>query len=389
MINKLTKILKVFLSYIALLSLRSRKKVIFGAWFGNKFADNSKYLYKAMLNYSDIRPIWITQNKDVYENMKKNRYEVYLNNSIKGIYHQLTASAYFTCTGKADVSYYLLSNARHIELWHGIPLKKIMYDDKISNDHNRENDKKIIKRIMNWPGKKKRYVVSTSDKISEIYTSAFNLDKSKIIQLGQPRNDVFFSEEIEDIGFPKEYKEKKVILYMPTHRNEGKTKIEIEKILDLERINNICKANGWIFLVKKHYYHKDEITEFDKYSNIKDITKEIYDSQMLLKYTDILITDYSSCYIDYLLLDRPVIFYNYDYENYIMKDREMYFEYDSVTPGKKAENYLELEKELIELIQENNDEYRELRKEVRDLFYSRDNQNKVSEKIIEHFILKK
>jgi CDP-glycerol glycerophosphotransferase (TagB/SpsB family) len=386
MINKFIKIFKVLLSYITCLCLRNKRKVIFGAWFGNKFGDNSKYLYKIMLNHGDIKPIWITKNKDVYESMSKSGLEVYLNNSIKGIYHQLTASIYFTCTGKEDVSYYLLGNAQHIELWHGIPLKKIMYDDKISNDHNIDSDKKILKRIMKWPGKNSRYVVSTSEKISEIYTSAFNLNKSKIVQLGQPRNDVFFNDNIEDEDFPEEYKRKKVILYMPTHRNEGKSKIDIKEIFDLKRIDKACKENGWIFLVKKHYYHRDELTDLSKFSSIRDIAKQSYDSQMLLKYTDILITDYSSCYIDYLLLDRPIVFYNYDYDNYIMNDREMYFEYDNVTPGKKVKKYLELEKELINLIQNKKDDYKESRQNIRDLFYSKDNQNEVSEKIIEHFI---
>jgi len=389
MVIILKKILKVLLSYASCISIRNKNKVILGSWFGNKFADNSKYLFKEMLKYEGIRPIWITKNMDIYKEMLEENYEVYLSNSIKGVYHQLTASKYFTSTGKIDVSYFLLGNAEHIELWHGIPLKKIMYDHKINNDPKRDNEKNLYRRFVDGPKKKDYYVVSTSNKISEIYQSAFNVDKSKVVQLGQPRNDVFFSEDIEDRDFPKEYKEKKVILYMPTHRNEGKIKMYIEEILDLERINNICKENDWIFLVKKHYYHKDELTELDKYSNIKDITQKVYDSQMLLKYTDILITDYSSCYIDYLLLDRPIIFYNYDYDNYIMNDREMYFEYDSVTPGKKVEAYIDLEKELVRLIQDKKDDYRNLRGEVRDLFYSKDNQNKVSEKIIKHFILTK
>ncbi|WP_157453657.1 CDP-glycerol glycerophosphotransferase family protein [Clostridium sartagoforme] len=45
--------------------------------------------------------------------------------------------------------------------------------------------------------------------ISQIYTSAFRINKNKILQFGQPRNDVFFNDDIEDNNFPKEYKEKK------------------------------------------------------------------------------------------------------------------------------------------------------------------------------------
>ena len=71
-----------------------------------------------MCTNSEIRSIWITKNYSLYETMISQGYEVYMQNSIKGIYHQLTSSKYFTCTGKIDVAYYLLSGAEYIELWH-------------------------------------------------------------------------------------------------------------------------------------------------------------------------------------------------------------------------------------------------------------------------------
>lgn len=384
--KKIKIILKIILIYITCLPIRNKKKIIFGAWFGNKFADNSKYLYKSALNNKNIRPIWITKNRKVYDEMKADNYEVYMGKSFKGIYYQLTSKFYVTCTGKNDVSYYLMGGAKHIELWHGLPLKKIMYDDLINKSHNKEDNKikSIIKKIEVFPERKKLYLVSTSSKITQIYTSAFRIGKDKIKKLGQPRNDVFFNEEIEDTNFPQIYKDKKVILYMPTHRDEGKQYLDIEKKFDLKRLNKLCKDNNVIFLIKKHYYHLNEKIDLNKYENIEDITDKVYDSQMLLKYTDILITDYSSCYIDYLLLDRPIVFYNFDYDNYVINDREMYFEYNSVTPGKKVESYSALENELYKLLN-NEDEYIGLRKKVRDIFYSLDNQSTVCNKIINFF----
>lgn len=383
--SKLAKLFNVCISYISCLCFRNSKKVIFGSWFGNKFADNSKYLFKSMLVDKRLRAIWITKNIDIYNEMKKQGYEVYIHNSLKGIYHQLTASKYCTCTGKDDVSYYLLGNAKHIELWHGIPLKKIMYDDNINNNHKDNDDDNILKKILKGPEAKSLEVVSTSDRISQIYTSAFRINKNKILQFGQPRNDVFFNDDIEDNNFPKEYKEKNIILYMPTHRKEGKVKFDIDKILDLRKINELCKKNNMLFLIKKHYYHNNENINLGDFSNILDITNEEYDSQMLLKYTDILITDYSSCYIDYLLLDRPIIFYNFDYDDYLETDREMYFDYETITPGNKVSNYEELESEIKSLIN-NSDSLSEERKKVRNLLYDKQNQNIVANRFINYLI---
>ena len=98
--------------------------------------------------------------------------------------------------------------------------------------------------------------------------------------------------------------------------------------------------------------------------------------------TDILISDYSSTYIDYLLLDRPLIFYNFDYEDYLQNDREMYYDYDEVTPGYKAATFDELMKEL-DSIAKDEDHFVEDRQRVRDLFYCKEGQQMVGEKLLE------
>ena len=56
-------------------------------------------------------------------------------------------------------------------------------------------------------------------------------------------------------------------------------------------------------MIRRHFYHKGEKVDFSMYSNITDITEKSMDIQELLMDTDILVTDYSSTYIDYLLLD--------------------------------------------------------------------------------------
>ena len=171
MIKNIKKIFKVLIYYISCLSIRNKRKVIYGAWFGNKFADNSKYLYRMAIKDKELRNIWITKSEKVYKEMKEFGYEVYMSKSLKAIFHQLTAGIYFTCTGKEDVDYYLLGSAKHVELWHGVPLKKIMYDDKYNQsiDTRESQLKTVLKNRM----KQKEYVIATSKKIKEIYINAF------------------------------------------------------------------------------------------------------------------------------------------------------------------------------------------------------------------------
>ena len=77
-----------------------------------------------------------------------------------------------------------------------------------------------------------------------------------------------------------------------------------------------------------------------------------YDPQLdiypLLKHTDMMITDYSSIYFDYLLLDKPIIFYPYDFEQYTKDDRNLLFDYESMTPGPHCQDQTSLEKTILQ-----------------------------------------
>ena len=54
---------------------------------------------------------------------------------------------------------------------------------------------------------------------------------------------------------------------------------------------------------------------------------------------DLLITDYSSIFFDFLITDKPILFYPYDKDDYLTRDRAMYDEYDTVTPGHKVYDF--------------------------------------------------
>lgn len=382
----ITRIGNMFIKYMSLyLSMlipKNKNKMVFGAWFGNKYADNTKYLYKYVVEEcKEINAVWLTENKDVYNELQSKGYPVKMSNTWSSIWTVMRSKYCFTVTGRRDLGKYdsnFMGNTYHIDLWHGVPLKKIMYDDEFSSKGKFHD---TIAKILEYLPLRKYYVVSTSDAISKIYESAFRRKQSNILQFGQCRNDYFYGEHSNP--YKEKYGNKKIILYMPTHRNEGKTKIEIGKILDLEAIDTMCSENNSMLLIKKHFYHKDDSPLDKNYANIVDITSENCESQELLDAADILITDYSSCYIDYLLLNRPIIFYNYDMKDYQSKDRKLYFEYNEVTPGAKCGNAKELYNELKEILS-GNDKYCEERKKVGDLFYDKKAQRKISDTLIDY-----
>lgn len=354
---------------------RSEKIYVFGSWLGEKYADNTRALFECAQKRKNIRAIWISKNKDVVEEVRNLGYEAYHYASLKGIAVQLRAKYVFVTNGISDVNHAFLGRAIFINVWHGVPLKKIGYDDKYERNWD-SIPRKIRDCIVNV-ALGREYVVATSETIANIYESAFRRPKKQILCLGQPRNDVFFK--------PREkqyFKGKKVILYAPTHRKEGKESMKLSKLFQLDKWNAFCEEHDYYLIIKKHFYHKEEQENLEQYPRILDVTGQTFDTQLLLMETNILITDYSSIYIDYMLLERPILFYAYDYEEYLREDRQMYFDYERVTPGAIATTDGELMQELESYIVNGNYKI-EKRQNILDLFYCETGRNPVGDKLLD------
>jgi CDP-glycerol glycerophosphotransferase (TagB/SpsB family) len=287
-------------------------------------------------------------------------------------------------TGYWDYARKLTGGCVQIQLWHGVGGgKKIGLDDK---EHL--NDVDIYQINLNISISKKTYFLGTSSSMKEVFHSAYKVPYQNFIKAGQPRNDLFLIKDFKPVTFnPIIFKGKKVIGYYPTHRNSGKLHIEVNKLFNLVEINAFCEKNGCIFVIKKHFYHRNEKEELEQYSNIIDLTSCNVDTNELLAFTDYLITDYSSISTDYLLLGRPIFYYCFDLEEYLKNDRKMYWKYESITPGPKCKNYNELIKALSNVIENNDDIYINKRREVCDFFFDHEYaQNKRACPIVYNFI---
>jgi CDP-glycerol glycerophosphotransferase len=93
------------------------------------------------------------------------------------------------------------------------------------------------------------------------------------------------------------------------------------------------------------------------------------DVMPLLKRADLLVTDYSSLYTDFLHKGAPILFYPFDREEYGEAFREMQFPYDSMTPGPKAMTPLQLREGILSLL-EGSDPWKERREELFSLAFT-------------------
>ena len=380
--NGIMKLIDWIVMLFTMVLPRDKRMILFGAWWGNKYDDNSRALFEYTIkNRKDIKAYWMTPNKSIINKVKELGYPVVYSKSLRGIYLASRANYVCYCTSCGDIGKNLrkyLGGCVIVNLWHGVVTKKIMYDDQITR-----KKKGIVGRINVQSERyvnKKWFVVCTSDIYYPIFRSAFRTTIDKILNLGQARNDYFFMDT------PNKYKEafagKKIIVYMPTHRQEGKKSMNMYHILDLPLINEMLDKHNAVLVIKKHYYHRAEPSVGKEYNNIIEMTNENPDTFALLKAADVLVTDYSSCYNDYLLLNRPQIFFCYDMDDYLLNDREMYFDYYSNVPGPICKNNSELIKELDKVLS-GVDNYKEKRQQRLDFFYSKENQGIVAPRQLE------
>ncbi len=370
MIKGLRLLGKYFVMYLSMLMPRDKKLCVFGAWLGERFADNSMQLFLEGQEREGLRCVWIAKAPGIIQEIREMGYEAYLWGSPQAVWVQLRAKYAVVSNGISDLQHTFLGRAVILDLWHGVPLKKICYDDKYEKDWDSLRQK-IRDFFINIP-LGREYYVATSQNYIPIYQSAFRKPAEKILCLGQPRNDVFFQER------PAPYfAGKRIILYCPTHRKEGEEPMYAGTLFDLERLEAFLEKEDYYFVIKKHFYHRKEQEDLSAYPRILDITSENIDVQRLILEVSLLITDYSSIYIDYLLLDAPLLFYCYDYREYLEHDREMYFDYHQVTPGNKAEDFDGLLAQLEQAVHQGREYGRQERCRLRDFFYCKEGQKPV------------
>ena len=334
-------------------SKRKRNIWAFSAWEGNKYADNTRYFYEYVKNKNkNIRCIWFTNNTDVFQQLKIQGDEVYIIGTEESKEMQMKAGVAFYTNGIDDfgIRPYIFG-AVIVSLWHGVGFKRI-YGSEIFKKCNRILT--YIRRVKNsffyWTYRDITFTTSRYMKekaIEQFYITK----KNKVFITGQPRNDIFqLNLDKNKILFNCGLKRKKsIITFMPTWQsfNDSFEIRDMLEKLDKDRVFiDFLKTRNYQFLVKLHYLSKNE----SSYNNIVKINdNDISSTQELLAITDILITDYSSVYADFALLNRPIIFFRPDSLNE-MSEFGQYDDFKIVCKVNLAKNYCELSNMIKKII---------------------------------------
>lgn len=342
------------------------------------FSDNSFALFRYMLeNNKNKQFVWLVdslEDRFLYKDMMKDYIDVPDNTlnavkildktSLQGMWAFVSSKyVFFTHGFYTGVS--LPKSQIRVNLWHGMPLKAIGY-------LNKHGDNSIVPQCT--------YAIATSSKFQEIMAKVFDIPENKVIITGQPRYDLFQDKKacLERFGIDKN-SYSKIIFWAPTYRESLDRKIKDGNSFSLntavlENLNLYAIQHSLYFIIKLHPMDRLNKETFEKFSHItilknEDMLQKSCQLFSLLGEVDILITDFSSIYIDFLLLNRPILFFIPDFQEYMRKRGFVLESPEEWMPGPRVETINELQSALSELL-EGKDTYTKQRSVLLTMFHT-------------------
>lgn len=334
----------VALNFLGLF-VRKKKKIVFASYGGRKLDDSPYVLYKEICGrkeFDDYELIWAFVDPDAHELKRGRKVKIDTPAFFMAL---LSAKIWISNTGiDRDVG---ISKKRviSIETWHGCPLKKICGEEHTTSMQNDKLHK----------GKKDASTIrcAQSEHDLEIFARVFNAEKEAFLLSDLPRNDELVGKKtVEEINAIKAKlnipTEKKVILYMPTYR---------EYLVD-ESYNNYIKppmtltkwaealSDEYVLLFRAHYA-VNKALDLKNDGFVFDVSSYPRINELYIV-SDILISDYSSAYMDYAILERPMLCFAYDLEEYEEK-RGLYLKLDEALPCEICDNEDALISQIVDL----------------------------------------
>lgn len=335
------------------------KTVIFETFSGRRYSDSPKAVYEFMKQderYQEYSFIWIFKEPDKYRWMEDERTRLVRYQS-KACEQALQQAKYWIFNYRALDHWVPKKGQIYVQCWHGVPLKRLGYDIKRSD--NAMNSLEEIQVKYRWDTKRFQYLLSSCAFSSEKFRSAWNLKEfhkeNAILEVGYPRNDFLINHTQEDIRRIQEKlglsevvaAGKKIILYAPTWRDNQHDASQGYVYRTAADFHKWRKQLGdeYILLFRAHYLVANSF-DFEAYDGFVRDVSEVDDINELYVISDMLITDYSSVFFDYAILDRPILFYMYDLEQYRDEMRGFYLGLEEL-PGQIVQDEADVLTEIL------------------------------------------
>lgn len=239
------------------------------------------------------------------------------------------------------ISHLTYPDARIIQLWHAWGAFKTVGYSRVGKPGGLSPFSRVHKN----------YAIAIVSSVSEVaaYAEAFGIPESRVAPTGIPRMDQFWdparaaaSREATLLAYPAA-RGRRVFLFAPTFRGHGaKTASYDMGRLDYPALHALCVEKDAVCLIRMHPFVRTPLGIPAAYADrIIDGSTSTIDINDVLFATDLLITDYSSVVFEFSTMDRPMLFFAPDLEEYIAS-RDFYVDYEAFVPGRIVRTFAEL-----------------------------------------------
>jgi CDP-glycerol glycerophosphotransferase len=343
---------------------KNPKRYVFMGESNGSFTGNTKHLFLYFAKHRpDVESCYFTCNRETYRELKHAGLPVVLFPNLDSVEMLVSAGTVVVDSFDYKFGMYfpLTKGARIVQLWHGVGFKKIGFVEKESETSSKFNKLDLEHLYSGYD-----MVITTSEFYSEeVFQKSFSADAFEVF--GYPRNDALLKsptkesmlncdmETFNKVGADR--RDRKIILWTPTFRDQIGSPVAG---IDFRRLHDFLDREKLHLVIKAHRLSEMSTAADLPHLSFYDNTMDVYP---FMRLADVMVTDYSSIYMDYLLLDRPVVFYCPDYDEYVTYNREFQFPYDDMTPGPKCLNQDEFEAAL-KLAAYGDDGYGEARRDL-------------------------
>ncbi|SHE99730.1 glycosyltransferase [Alkalibacter saccharofermentans] len=325
--------------------------ILYQSYQGKSMTGNPYAVFKELLSDKSMTHVWALDN-----DMNINPEYGHLDNvkfvtiHSKDYLRYLTTAKYLINNTSFPYYFQKMEGQIYINTWHGTPLKTLGLDIKDTHPTAHAN---IQRNLLQTD-----YLVMPNSFTAEKLLDSHHCNGifgGKVLDTGYPRVDLtlsYPSDKMKNIlGVEKS---KKIILYAPTWRGQvGRESDTSQKLLEDVNYLKDNIPSEYCVLLKAHYFTYD----YFKKNNLEHLcVPDGIDTNELLSAIDVLITDYSSIFFDFIPTGRPVLYYAEDFEEY---ERTRGFYIDTKTLPGPICSTLEQLAESISSLSQIKEDYRE------------------------------
>ncbi|MDO5374986.1 MAG: glycosyltransferase [Staphylococcus rostri] len=333
-----------YAKYYEKLSVKDNR-ILYQSRDGKNMSDSPYAIFKYLISkpeYKDFVHVWACESNEIrkyykrkYKGLDRVKFVVihgdeYLKElaQCKYLINNSSFSIYF-CSKPEQV---------YINTWHGTPLKHLGLD--------LENSIIAVQNLTrNFLHTK--YFLTQNEHTTNIFKNAFQLDgiyDGEFVEDGYPRTDLTINTPYEEVkkaltnsNKKIKFRKQKNLLFAPTYRGDFMdSSDDIDELLN--NVKQLEQETDYNILLKVHPFTYPNVIEDGRFS--KYLIPDAMDPNEVLCLADLLVTDYSSIFFDFLVTDKPIIFYTSDYDKY-KKERGLYIDVNEL-PGPTTTNIDEL-----------------------------------------------